>query len=155
MIPYFIAAHPGSRDEDMVQLALWLKRNDLRVDQVQTFYPSPMALATAMYHSERNPLHKLSYKSEQVLVPRGFDQRRLQKAVLRYHDPAHADRIREALTTMGRRDLIGTGEGCLVPEAPPARGLGGSRTARSGKMGGAGSNRRQSSPSGRSGRRHR
>ena len=121
LIPYFIAAHPGSRDEDMVQLALWLKRHDLRVDQVQTFYPSPMALATAMYHSERDPLHKVSYKSETVMVPRELAQRRLQKAVLRYHDPAHADRIRKALTVMGRRDLIGAGEGCLVSEAPAAR----------------------------------
>ena len=149
LIPYFIAAHPGSRDEDMVQLALWLKRNDLRVDQVQTFYPSPMALATAMYHSERDPLHKLSYKSEHVLVTRGLEQRRLQKAVLRYHDPAHADRIREALTTMGRRDLIGSGEGCLVPAA---LGAGVSRT---GKASGAGGRRREGVRSGRPSRRRR
>jgi radical SAM superfamily enzyme YgiQ (UPF0313 family) len=63
LIPYFIAAHPGSRDEDMLQLALWLKQNKFKPDQVQTFYPSPMALATAMYHSEHNPLKKLRYKN--------------------------------------------------------------------------------------------
>ena len=86
LIPYFISAHPGTTDEDMLNLALWLKRNKLRLDQVQNFYPSPMALATTMYHSERNPLKKLSYKSETVLTVKGEIKRRLHKAFLRYHD---------------------------------------------------------------------
>ena len=64
LIPYFIAAHPGTTDEDMVNLALWLKKNNFRADQVQAFYPSPMATATAMYHSKKNPLRKVTYKSE-------------------------------------------------------------------------------------------
>ena len=59
LIPYFIAAHPGTSDEDMMNLAIWLKKNRFRADQVQTFYPSPMASATAMYHSGRNPLRKI------------------------------------------------------------------------------------------------
>ena len=66
LIPYFIAAHPGTTDEDMVNLALWLKKNNFRADQVQAFYPSPMATATAMYHSRKNPLRKVTYKSDEV-----------------------------------------------------------------------------------------
>ncbi len=118
LIPYFIAAHPGSRDEDMLSLALWLKRRKFKPDQVQTFYPSPMALATAMYHSGRNPLKKLHYKSEKMVISRRLEQRRLQKAFLRYHDPANFELLREALVKMGRSDLIGTGEQHLVPPAP-------------------------------------
>ena len=115
LIPYFIAAHPGCSDSDMVKLALWLKRNKFRVDQVQTFYPSPMALATAMYHAGRNPLKRLSYKSKRLFVPRELEQRRLHKALLRYHDPKNFERIRAALKQMGRTDLIGEGEAQLVP----------------------------------------
>ena len=69
LIPYFIAAHPGCRDEDMMNLALWLKRNGYRADQVQTFTPTPMSLATAMYYSERNPLKPVRRLDED----RGFD----------------------------------------------------------------------------------
>ncbi|HTR00176.1 MAG TPA: YgiQ family radical SAM protein [Candidatus Acidoferrum sp.] len=119
LIPYFIAAHPGSRDEDMLSLALWLKQNKFKPDQVQTFYPSPMALATAMYYSGRNPLKKLHYKSEKLMIPKKLEQRRLQKAFLRYHDPANFDLLREALVQMGRSDLIGTGDRHLVPPAKP------------------------------------
>jgi uncharacterized radical SAM protein YgiQ len=115
LIPYFIAAHPGSRDEDMLSLALWLKKNKFRPDQVQTFYPSPMALATAMYHSGRNPLKKLHYKSDKLFVPKKLEQRRLQKAFLRYHDEKNWPLLREALKNMGRADLIGTGEQHLIP----------------------------------------
>jgi radical SAM superfamily enzyme YgiQ (UPF0313 family) len=115
LIPYFIAAHPGSRDEDMLSLALWLKQNKFKPDQVQTFYPSPMALATAMYHSGRNPLKKLHYKSAKLAIPKKLEQRRLQKAFLRYHDPANWPQLREALVKMGRADLIGTGEQHLIP----------------------------------------
>jgi uncharacterized radical SAM protein YgiQ len=119
LIPYFIAAHPGCEDSDMIKLALWLKRNKFRVDQVQTFYPSPMALATAMYHSGRNPLKKLSYKGERLFTAKDLKQRRLHKAFLRCHDEANWDVLRESLKTMGRSDLIGDGEGQLVPA--PAR----------------------------------
>jgi uncharacterized radical SAM protein YgiQ len=115
LIPYFIAAHPGCEDEDMLNLGLWLKEHKFRVDQVQTFYPSPMALATAMYHSGRNPLKKVNYKSEKLYIPRELEQRRTQKAFLRYHDESNWPRLRQQLKDMGREDLIGDGTGCLVP----------------------------------------
>ncbi|NDL64154.1 YgiQ family radical SAM protein [Acerihabitans arboris] len=117
LIPYFISAHPGTRDVDMVNLALWLKKNRFRLDQVQNFYPSPLASATTMYYTGKNPLAKVDYKSEEVVVPRGDRQRRLHKALLRYHDPANATLIRAALEDMGLKHLIGGGGECLVPGA--------------------------------------
>lgn len=120
LIPYFIAAHPGSDDEDMLNLSLWLKERKFKPDQVQTFYPSPMALATAMYYSERNPLKKVRYKSEKVSVNKDLDKRRLQKAFLRYHDEKNWPMLREALTEMGRSDLIGVGPEHLVPPVAPS-----------------------------------
>ncbi|MBH2749837.1 YgiQ family radical SAM protein [Serratia marcescens] len=115
LIPYFISSHPGTRDEDMVNLALWLKKNRFRLDQVQNFYPSPMANSTTMYYSGKNPLSKVGYKSEDVVVPRGERQRRLHKALLRYHDPANWALIRTALEEMGLKHLIGSRRECLVP----------------------------------------
>lgn len=120
LIPYFIAAHPGTRDEDMLNLALWLKRNGFRADQVQTFYPSPMATATAMYHSGRNPLRRISRNSEKVDIVKGERRRRLHKAFLRYHDPNNWPLLREALKQMGRADLIGNGKHQLIPAWQPA-----------------------------------
>jgi uncharacterized radical SAM protein YgiQ len=117
LIPYFIAAHPGSENSDMIKLALWLKRNKFRVDQVQTFYPSPMSLATAMYHSGRDPLKKLSYKGARMFTAKTLPERRLHKALLRYHDAGNADVLREGLQDMGRSDLIGDGEEQLVAAA--------------------------------------
>ena len=120
LIPYFIAAHPGTSDEDMMNLALWLKTNDFRADQVQAFYPSPMATATAMYHSGKNPLRKVTYKSDGVASVKGERQRRLHKAFLRYHDPKNWPLLREALKEMGRADLIGNGKQHLIPTFQPA-----------------------------------
>jgi uncharacterized radical SAM protein YgiQ len=119
LIPYFIAAHPGTTDEDMINLALWLKKNNFRADQVQAFYPSPMATATAMYHSGKNPLRKVGYKSDGVETAKSPEQRRLHKALLRYHDPNNWPTIREALTEMGRGDLIGSKDDQLVPVDQP------------------------------------
>ncbi len=119
LIPYFIAAHPGTSDEDMMNLAVWLKRNGFRADQVQTFYPSPMATATAMYHSNKNPLRKVTRTSETVDIVRGEKRRRLHKAFLRYHDPNNWPLLREALKTMGRSDLIGNGKHHLIPTFQP------------------------------------
>ena len=119
LIPYFIAAHPGTTDEDMLELALWLKRNGFRTDQVQAFLPSPMATATAMYHSGKNPLHKVTCTSEDVHIPKGLRVRRLHKAFLRYHDPHNWPLLREALRRMGRADLIGNGRQHLVPSYQP------------------------------------
>jgi uncharacterized radical SAM protein YgiQ len=123
LIPYFIAAHPGTTDEDMLELALWLKANGFRADQVQAFLPSPMATATAMYMSGKNPLKKVTRDSEDVVVPKGLRQRRLHKAFLRYHDPENWPLLREALRNMGRADLIGNGKKHLVPSFQP-RGTG-------------------------------
>uniref|UniRef100_Q47EI9 Radical SAM n=1 Tax=Dechloromonas aromatica (strain RCB) TaxID=159087 RepID=Q47EI9_DECAR len=120
LIPYFIAAHPGTTDEDMLNLALWLKKNNFRLDQVQTFIPTPMALATTMYHTERNPLRKVNRSSEHVGAVRNGRQRKLQKAFLRYHDPANWPMLREALKEMGRADLIGNGKKQLIPAWQPA-----------------------------------
>jgi uncharacterized radical SAM protein YgiQ len=120
LIPYFIAAHPGTTDEDMLALALWLKRNDFRLDQVQTFLPTPLALATAMYHTGRNPLRKVTRDAEGVEVVRAGRSRRLHKAFLRYHDPDNWPLLREALQRMGRAGLIGNGRRHLVPAFQPA-----------------------------------
>lgn len=130
LIPYFIAAHPGTKDEDMLNMALWLKKNNFEVDQVQTFYPSPMSLATAMYVSERNPLKKLTYKSPRIAIPRTTEQRRLHKAILRYHDPENWELIREALLNMRKGHLIGSNAGALVPAATPGSARGAKPTAR-------------------------
>jgi radical SAM superfamily enzyme YgiQ (UPF0313 family) len=116
LIPYFIAAHPGTTDEDMLHLALWLKKNNFRLDQVQTFLPTPMALATTMYHTEQNPLRKLQRQGgEHVGAVRNGRQRKLHKAFLRYHDPENWPLLREALKEMGRADLIGNGKKQLIP----------------------------------------
>ena len=120
LIPYFIAAHPGTTDEDMLKLALWLKSNGYKADQVQTYLPAPMATATAMYHTGKNPLRKVTETSTEVTVPRGLKVRRLHKAFLRYHDPANWPLLRRTLMRMGRQDLIGRGPGKLVPWRQPA-----------------------------------
>ena len=123
LIPYFIAAHPGTTDEDMMHLAVWLKKNSFRADQVQTFYPSPMATATAMYHSGRNPLRKIhrtiESADESVDIVRGEKRRKLHKAFLRYHDANNWPLLRDALKSMGRADLIGNGKHHLIPTFQP------------------------------------
>jgi uncharacterized radical SAM protein YgiQ len=125
LIPYFIAAHPGTTDEDMLNLALWLKRNNFRLDQVQTFLPTPMALATAMYHTKKSPLKRVERGGEEVETVRNGRMRKLHKAFLRYHDPENWPLLRDALRAMGRADLIGNGKKQLVPAWQPA-GTGGS-----------------------------
>ena len=119
LIPYFIAAHPGTTDDDMLNLALWLKKYDFKLDQVQTFTPTPMAMATAMYHSGKNPLRKVTNDSEAVPIPKAGGVRKLHKAFIRYHDPNNWPLLREALKKMGREDLIGNGKKHLVPAWQP------------------------------------
>lgn len=121
LIPYFIAAHPGTSDRDMMNLALWLKRNKFRADQVQTFYPSPMASATAMYHSGKNTLKKITRGGDSMPTVKAMGQRKLHKAFLRYHDPDNWPTLRQALKKMGRADLIGNGKLHLVPPRQPAK----------------------------------
>jgi len=119
LIPYFIAAHPGTKDIDMLNLAIWLKSNGFRADQVQAYLPSPMSISTAMYHSGKDTLHKVSRKSDDMPVPKSTKQRRLHKAFLRYHDPKNWPLLREALKNMGRADLIGNGKKHLIPSFQP------------------------------------
>jgi uncharacterized radical SAM protein YgiQ len=119
LIPYFIAAHPGTTDHDMVNLALWLKKYNFRADQVQAFYPSPMATATAMYHTSKNPLRKVTYDSEKVDSVKSRVKRSLHKALLRYHDPDNWPMIRKALREMKLTHLIGSGPEKLVPATQP------------------------------------
>jgi len=139
LIPYFIAAHPGTTDEDMLELALWLKKNGYRADQVQAFLPGPMATATAMYHSGKNPLRRVTRTSEDVVIPKGLKVRRLHKAFLRYHDANNWPMLRAALKRMRREDLIGNGKHQLVPRFQP-KGTGkplapeGHRGSRKGKQ---------------------
>jgi len=134
LIPYFIAAHPGTTDADMMNLALWLKRNKYRADQVQTYLPSPMALSTAMYHTGVNPLKPVRRgASEPVETVKGLRQRRLHKAFLRYHDAENWPMLREALKAMGRADLIGPGKHQLVPSWQPAGTGAGGEGARFGR----------------------
>ena len=120
LIPYFIAAHPGTTDVDMLNLALWLKKYEFRLDQVQNFTPTPMAMATAMYHSGKNPLRKVTADSDDVPIPKNGLQRKLHKAFIRYHDPANWPMLREALKKMGRADLIGNSKKHLIPAFQPA-----------------------------------
>lgn len=129
LIPYFIAAHPGTSDADMLNLALWLKKNNFRLDQVQSFVPTPMALATTMWHTGRNPLKKLSRSSEKVDVVREGRRRKLHKAFLRYHVPENWPLLRQALVDMGRQDLIGYGKHQLIPPTQPATLQGASKNA--------------------------
>jgi uncharacterized radical SAM protein YgiQ len=119
LIPYFIAAHPGTTDEDMVNLALWLKKSDFKLDQVQTFMPTPMALATTMYHTRKNPLKKVSDDSEVVETARAGKIRKFHKALLRYHAPENWEIVKEGLLRMGRGDLIGSSERHLIPPRAP------------------------------------
>ncbi len=119
LIPYFIAAHPGTTDNDMLNLALWLKSHGFRADQVQAFLPSPMSIATAMYHSGKDTLQKVSHKAADISIQKSIKQRRLHKAFLRYHDPKNWPLLRDALKDMGRNDLIGNGKHHLIPSYQP------------------------------------
>ncbi|MCF6252977.1 MAG: YgiQ family radical SAM protein [Methylococcaceae bacterium] len=119
LIPYFIAAHPGTKDTDMLNLALWLKSNGFRADQVQAYLPSPMSISTAMYHSGKDTLQKVNRKADDISIPKSIKQRRIHKAFLRYHDPKNWPLLREALKKMGRADLIGNGKNHLIPSFQP------------------------------------
>ncbi len=116
LVPYFISGHPGSTLRDMVDLAVYLKANDLRPRQVQDFIPTPMSMAASMYHTGIDP-----FTRKPVYTARDLHEKRLQKALLLYWDQAHHDEAREALIKAGRGDLIGTKPHCLVP---PASGKG-------------------------------
>ena len=114
LVPYFIASHPGSDLEDMVELAVYLKRRGYRPRQVQDFIPAPMDIATCIYHTGLDP-----ESLRPVHVPRSGRQRSLQKALLHYWVPENDALVRRALKEVGREDLIGEGPDCLVPSRRP------------------------------------
>ena len=110
LVPYFISGHPGSTLADMIDLALWLKARGVRPRQVQDFIPTPMSMATCMYYTGRDP-----FTREPVYTAKDLREKKLQKALLLYWDPAQHHLTREALRKAGRADLIGHAPGCLVP----------------------------------------
>jgi uncharacterized radical SAM protein YgiQ len=116
-VPYFISGHPGSTPQAMVELALWLKQRGIRPRQVQDFIPTPMSLAATMYHTGLDPL-----SGRPVYTARSLREKKLQKALLLYWDPAQQALAREALSRAGRRDLIGRAPHCLVPPGPISKG---------------------------------
>ncbi len=118
LVPYFIASHPGSDVKAMIELAVFLKRNGYKPDQVQDFIPTPHDLATAMYYTGKNP-----DTGERVAVARGMRDRRLQRALLQFFKPENYFEVREALLKAGRRDLIGSGCDALIPSEPPREAI--------------------------------
>lgn len=114
LVPYFIAAHPGCDLNAMIELALFLKRSGYRPDKVQDFIPSPMDIATCMYHTGLDPM-----TGQEVYVPRNGRDRRLQRALLHYFKPENYLDVRAALQEAGRSDLMGDGPDCLISARPP------------------------------------
>jgi uncharacterized radical SAM protein YgiQ len=114
LVPYFIASHPGSDLNAMIDLALFLKRNGYRPDQVQDFIPAPFDIATAFYHTGIDP-----FTGEEVYVAKGLRDRKMQRALMQFFKPENYFMVREALLKAGRGDLIGSGCDCLIPSQPP------------------------------------
>lgn len=118
IVPYFIASHPGSGLDAMIELAVFLKRNGYRPDQVQDFIPAPMDVAAAMYHTGLDPFTK-----KPVYIARNLRDRKLQRALLQFFKPENYFEVREALQKAKRHDLIGNSCDCLIPAAPPREAL--------------------------------
>jgi uncharacterized radical SAM protein YgiQ len=118
LVPYFISSHPGSGLKAMIELAVFLKRNGYKPDQVQDFIPAPHDLATAMYYTGKNPETGLP-----VPVAKGLRDRRLQRALLQFFKPENYFEVREALLQAGRKDLIGDGCDALIPANPPREAI--------------------------------
>ncbi len=117
-VPYFIASHPGSGVEEMIELAVFLKQNSYKPDQVQDFIPSPFDIAACMYYTGLDPMTK-----EPVKVTKGLKDRRMQRALLQFFKPENWFEVRRALLEAGRQDLIGSGCDCLIPAQPPKEAL--------------------------------
>ncbi|MBR2152062.1 MAG: YgiQ family radical SAM protein [Clostridia bacterium] len=110
LVPYLMSSHPGSRLKDAIELALFLKKERIRPQQVQDFYPTPGTISTAMFYTGIDP-----YTMEDIFVPKTPEDKAMQRALLQYFKPENADIVRKALIKAGRKDLIGTGANCLVP----------------------------------------
>lgn len=118
LVPYFIASHPGSGLNEMIELALFLKRNGYRPDQVQDFIPSPFDIAACMFHTGIDP-----FTRKPVQVATGMRDRKMQRALMQFFKPENWFLVREALLQAGRQDLIGSGCDCLIPANPPKEAL--------------------------------
>lgn len=118
LIPYFIASHPGSDVEAMIELAVFLKRNGYRPDQVQDFIPAPLDVATCMYYTELDP-----FTLKPVFIAKKMRDRRTQRALMQFFKPENYFEVREALRSVGRQDLIGDGCDALIPAQPPKEAL--------------------------------
>ncbi len=114
LVPYFIASHPGSSIDSMIELALFLKRNGYRPDQVQDFIPAPFDIATCMYYTGLDPMTK-----KPVYVDKYLRNRKLQRALLQFFKPENYFEVRKALEEAGRKDLIGYGCDALIPPEAP------------------------------------
>jgi uncharacterized radical SAM protein YgiQ len=109
ILPYLMSGHPGCTIADMVELAEYLRDNSMYTEQVQDFTPTPMTISTAMYYTGLDP-----FTLQPVHIPQG-EEKRIQRAMLQYRDPGNYDLVREGLERIGRKDLIGEGEKCLIP----------------------------------------
>jgi uncharacterized radical SAM protein YgiQ len=118
LVPYYIASHPGSDLHAMIDLAVFLKRNGYRPDQVQDFIPAPFDIATCMYYTGIDPFTK-----QEVYVAKGLRDRKMQRALMQFFKPENWFTVREALIQAGRQDLIGNGCDCLIPAQPPKEAI--------------------------------
>jgi radical SAM superfamily enzyme YgiQ (UPF0313 family) len=118
LVPYFISGHPGSGLAEMIDLAVYLKRNGYRPDQVQDFIPAPFDIATALYYTGVDPFTK-----KPVAVAKGMRDRKMQRALMQFFKPENWFTVREALIEAGRQDLIGNGCDCLIPAQPPKEAI--------------------------------
>ncbi|MBQ7288537.1 MAG: YgiQ family radical SAM protein [Clostridia bacterium] len=116
LVPYLMSSHPGCRLKDAVELALFLKREHIRPEQVQDFYPTPGTLSTCMYYTELDP-----YTLKPIHVPKSAEDKAMQRALLQYFRKENYEKVYKALTLAGRRDLIGTGPDCLLRPKPGSR----------------------------------
>lgn len=118
IVPYFIASHPGSDIDAMIHLAVFLKQNGYKPDQVQDFIPAPFDVATAMYYTGVDPFTK-----KPVFIAKHLRDRKLQRALMQFFKPENYFEVRKALTSAGRQDLIGSGCDCLIPANPPKEAI--------------------------------
>ena len=118
LVPYFIASHPGSDLKAMIELAVFLKRNGYKPDQVQDFIPAPFDVATAMYYTGKDPI-----SGADMPIAKNMRDRRMQRALLQFFKPENYFEVREALLKAGRKDLIGGGCDALIPSSPPPEAL--------------------------------